>query len=70
MPSIYCVLSLCAGSPLLEIGMKLLQIIITKLPAEEVYIKHPTELAIMVSLYVLGYYDASMIVIYACRLTF
>ncbi|KAH6804784.1 neurochondrin family protein [Perilla frutescens var. frutescens] len=37
------------GSHVMELAMKLVQLIITKLPAEQVYVEHPSELSKMVS---------------------
>lgn len=36
------------GSPIVELAMRLVQLIISRLPAEKVFIEHPSELAILV----------------------
>lgn len=46
-----------AGSHVMELAMKLVQFIISKLPAENVYLEHPTELSKMVIICSPGYYS-------------
>lgn len=45
------------GSHTMELAMKLIQLMISKLPAEKFYVEHPSELSKMVSFHVLKFFS-------------
>lgn len=54
---------------MVEIAMKLVQLMINKLPANEVYVTHQSELAEVVSLY-LRYCNIFNILLHSCWLNY